>query len=646
MPEEPDKSKIENLRNILYSRKVKIKPNFVLDLNKHNPEVGDDWQKDTENSSKANTVEANDVASTNFSKKIFFLAFVFFIVSLCIAGYVYLKGGNIISASNIKIDVVGPTTAKAGEETVLDVSITNNNDTTLEIADLVLEYPPGTRSATDAVTLMTHDRVAFDNIAPHTTVRRTIKSILYGEEGSTAHIDMTLEYRVSTAMSVFTKDSSYEVQIGSSPLTLSVEGLKEVNANQEYSLNIKVVSNSEAVVKDVVLTADLPFGYDVSSYNPRPEPDTTSWNLGDIESKGERNIVIKGKMYGDHNEDRYFKINVGTKDPKISNQISGVISSITQQVTIREPFVGVALTFDRNNTDTTNYIAKSGSTINGVINLVNNLDVPIYDVVVEAKASGAILLDDSEKAPAGFYDSNTGVIRWNKLYDKDLSNILPGNNTDQVFSISTMKSAVSDTAKLNNPTFVVDITVRAKRRLESGVPEDIVSTIRKTIKVETDAYFTSQITHNTGPIENEGSLPPKVGKNTDYTVTWAVTNTFNPISGAKVTAVLPDYVSWKDVVVGQGEKVMFNPESREVAWDLGGVNAQSGGKPSLRRVSFQIGFIPSQSQVQSVPTLVNVANFSAHDTFTGTDISGQNQVLTTELPTDPLYVYSDSQVQP
>lgn len=646
MPDDSDKSKIDNLREILYSRKVKIKPNFVLDLNGHKNDVKDNWDEEKKDLPKTNNLGDSDAPQKSLSKIILGLASVFFIVSLGIALYVYLNGSNIISANNIKIDIVGPTTAKAGEETSLDVSITNNNDTTLQIADLVLDYPDGTRSAVDSVTPMTHDRVAFDDIAPHTTVRRTIKSILYGEEGSTAHVDMTLEYRVSTAMSVFTKDASYDVIIGSSPLTLTVDGLKEVNANQDYSLTLNVVSNSDQVVKGVILTADLPFGYQIISTTPAPVPKTTVWDLGDIEASGKRTIIIKGKIYGDHDEDRYFKINVGTKDGKNPTQVSGIISAVTQQVTIKKPFIGVALLFDRNDTSTTDYIAQSGSLVSSQLKLVNNLDVPIYDVVVESKVTGPIVYPNSFKTSNGFFDSNVQTTRWNKLYDKDLETILPGNDVGIAYTFNTLKSAISQTANINNPVITTDITVKAKRRLESGVPENIISTIHKDVKVETDARFSSQITHNTGPIENEGNIPPKVGQKTEYTVTWAVTNTFNDLNNAKVSAVLPDYVTWNNVTVGQGEKVTYNPDSRVVTWDLSYMKAQSGGKISLRQVSFQIGFIPSQSQVESAPMLVGVANFTANDTFTGTAISGQSPALTTELPTDPLYVYEDSQVKP
>jgi hypothetical protein len=642
--DDPDKSRIDNLKQILYSRKVKINPNFVLDLNGHKNEVNSKWDKVKSDDPKDDSIPAEHSHVSNMSKKVFWAALIFFTISAIIAGYIFIRGSNIISASNIKIDIVGPTSIKAGEETVLDISITNNNDTTLEIADLVLEYPKGTRSNEDQVTDMSHFRIAFGDIKPGETVRNTAKAIFFGEESKVVHIDMTLEYRVPTSMSVFTKDTSYEGIVGSSPLTLSIDGMKEVNANQDYIVTLNVNSNSNEIIKNIVVTGDLPFGFEPYSYNPSPLPKTSVWDLGDIEPNGKREIVIKGKMFGDKNEERYFKFNVGTKDDKDQTQISGVVASVTQSVVIREPFIGVNIGFAKTDSSNGDFVARSGSSINGFIDFRNNLNVPIYDAVIEAKIGGELVSLKDLKATEGFFDSNSGVVRWNKFYDKKLESILPKNKESVSFKFETFRSSSVIANKLNNTEIIIDVTVRGKRRLESGVPEEIVSTMYKKVRIESDTNLSSQITHTTGPIENEGELPPKVGKKTEYTVTWAVTNTFNNLSEGKVKTVLPDYVSWTGISAGAGEKLTYNESSREVIWDLGPISQQVDGKPNLRQVSFQISFTPSQSQVGMVPDLTDVANFTARDTFTNTNISKSSASLTTAMPTDPVYKYDDSQV--
>ena len=635
-----DKSKIDQLRDILYSRKVKIKPNFVLDLKTHSSDVGSVWEKEKEES----VPEDTEPVQSSLPKKIFWFTFVFFVLALGMAVYVYFNGGNVISSKNINIDIVGPTSVKAGEETTLDISVTNYNNVTLEVADLVLEYPKGTRSAADKVTPMVHDRVPFGNIGPNETVRKTIKSVLFGEEGKPAHIQMTLEYRIPSANSVFTKDASYDVMIGSIPLTLSVEALKEVNANQDYELRVNVVSNSSDAIHDVVVVGEFPVGFEPITFSPEPLPKTYTWDLGDIEATGKRVIIVKGKMYGDHNDERYFKFNVGTKDQNNVNEVNGIIATVMQPVSIKEPFLGLSLALGQAY-KTEGFVAKSGAVIPGLINMINNLDVPIYDANIELSINGNLVLPETIKPSEGFYDSNTKSVRWNKFYNKDLENLSPKQKLSVNFLFTTDQETSLEALKTTNPEIVIDVSIRGNRRLESGVPEEVVSTLHKKVKVNSDAHLKTILVHSVGPIENEGLLPPQVGKKTEYTVTWTVTNNFNELGNAKVTTVLPDYVNWTNVVAGQGEKVNYNADSRMVTWDLGSVKTSQNGKVNTRQVSFQVSLIPSISQAQTAPIMVNVANFSARDTFTNTDILDETDVLTTDITNDPSYVYGDGSVK-
>ena len=633
-----DKSRIERLREALYSRKVKMKSSFVLDLHGHKTSVGDKWKEQEESTSKSIALPAS------MSKKIFWAALGFFVVSIIIAAYVYISGSNLISAGKIRIEVIGPPSIVAGEVTTFDIAITNGNDTPLEIADLLLEYPKGTRSAEDNLTPLAHDRVAFGDIAPNTTVRRQAKSVLYGEEGKPVRIDMTLEYRVPNATSVFTKDTAFEGLVGSSPLALSIDALKEVNANQDYVLKVKVASNSNSIMKGVILEGSLPYGFEPISFSESPLKNTTKWILGDIEPKGERIITIKGKMQGTRDEKRFFTFNAGVASEKDKNTISAVITGLTHDVGIKKPFLGVALSFGAEGKE--DYTASGGGQVDALITWANNLDVPLYDMSITAKLSGDAVNPLTILVGKGFYDSNKGIISWSPQSDGNLAKIFPSATGYTELAFDTFSSLTSAGSKLTNPTVTLDVTVRAKRLLESGVPQEIISTAVKTIKVATDALFSSQITHTTGLIENTGGIPPKVGEETAYTVTWAVTNTFNALSGAVVSAALPDYVEWKNVFLPSSENISYNADSRTVSWKLGEVSAQRGGAATLRKASFQIGFKPSTSQIGKVPSLVGVANFVASDTFTGKDIFASDEGLTTTLRTDPAFKFGDDLVIP
>ena len=92
--------------------------------------------------------------------------------------------------------------------------------------------------------------------------------------------------------------------------------------------------------------------------------------------------------------------------------------------------------------------------------------------------------------------------------------------------------------------------------------------------------------------------------------------------------------------------VTYNSDSREITWNLGNVHAQSSGKPAVRQVAFQVGFVPSLSQVGKAPSLEDIATFTANDTFANISINGSDNGLTTEIRTDPSYQYGNEKVEP
>lgn len=635
---EGDQSKIQKLKEVLYSRKIKIKPSFTLDLNQHKSTSPDNWQKEdkvqVEKEEIKKIMEDVPASKSDFAKKAMIGALGFFAICLCIAAYIFFKGSNVISPNNIKIDVIGPTTISSGEETELMVSITNTNNTTLEIADLILEYPDGTRSAKDSVTLMQRDRVPFGDISPRETVRKSIKSIMYGEEGKFVDVKLSLEYRVPNSTSVFTKESEYKTLVGSSPLTLSIEALKEVNSNQNYALTLKVTSNSNDVIKDIVLTSDFPFGFAATDYSPIPIPNEHAWVLGDIEPKGERTITINGKIFGEKNQERFFRFDLGTKSEADNSKLGAVIASVSHSVLVKQPFLGVGIAFDRNS-ESEEYVAQAGSEITATIDWHNNVDVPIYDVSIEAKISGNAIYPKSIKTASGFYDSSTNTIRWNKFYDEKMELANPGTGGNVDFSLGMILGNLLGNAQ-TNPQFVVDVTVKAKRRLESGVPEEIVSTIRKTVKVVTnptivlDSSYTNNGTNN---IQNSGPVPPVVGKKTTYTLTLSASNTLNALADTSVVAVLPESVEWLGVTYPEAEQVTFNSNSRQIKWNIGDMPPATGGA-STRKLYLQVAVSPSISEIGQVIKLLDIAKLTARDTFTNIQIQSSSKEVTTVLTRD------------
>jgi hypothetical protein len=92
---------------------------------------------------------------------------------------------------------------------------------------------------------------------------------------------------------------------------------------------------------------------------------------------------------------------------------------------------------------------------------------------------------------------------------------------------------------------------------------------------------------------------------------------------------LPSYVTWANVI-SSGDTITYNANTREALWRIGNLDANASVD-----AAFQLSFLPSVSQVGTVPTLVGEQSLRATDRFTGTVVRTTAGALTTRLPEDP-----------
>jgi len=123
----------------------------------------------------------------SFSKKIIIIsASVLFLSGTIVSVYFLLGGPAIVSSKNIDIKFEGPSGVKGGEANIWRVLIANKNETNIELADLIIEYPensmPVPSSAGGVKNL--YERRPIGMIKAGETIEQTIKAYLFGEKDS------------------------------------------------------------------------------------------------------------------------------------------------------------------------------------------------------------------------------------------------------------------------------------------------------------------------------------------------------------------------------------------------------------------------------------------------------------------------------
>jgi hypothetical protein len=112
-----------------------------------------------------------------------------------------------------------------------------------------------------------------------------------------------------------------------------------------------------------------------------------------------------------------------------------------------------------------------------------------------------------------------------------------------------------------------------------------------------------------------------------------------------VRATLPSYIDWTGVKNPTSENITYNKDTHEVIWNAGSVASGTGLGSSSKEAAFQISFLPSTSQLGTVPELVGQAKITGIDKVTGTQVDYTIASMTTNFSSDPSYHDGDDRVQ-
>jgi len=620
------KSKIADLEKELYSKEFKPLTEENTLTHREIP-VAESWETQKSRVSSPEQ-DAQKERRHSMMKKITKFSIAFFFIAVGITSFVWWRGLNVISGSNVAIDVSAPIAVAGGEAFDTNLVITNNNKVAIDEATILVEYPNGFYSVVDKTEL---PRTTKDlgPILPGQVITEKISALLYGEQSTTKKAMVTLEYRLAGSNATLKKTATYEVKISSSPVNIVLDTRKEVSSGQEVEIALQVSSNTKDPTGALVVNATYPVGFTFKSANPAPDFNNNSWQIASLAPQESRTIKIQGVIEGQENEEKITRASVGAQNTKDQRVIGIAYNAISESTIIMKPFLGVDILV--NNERTPQYVTALGRTVQALVSWQNNNAMPLTDVVMEVKLSGDILNRYSVFASeGGFYRSLDSTIVWDKRGNAEFRVMEAGAKGSLGFSFSPRALDVSTATVVKNPQVNFVVTAHAKRDAGAGTSEDVTTFASRTVKFDTDLRLGARGLYFAGPFKNTGALPPKVEKETTYTISLSARNSSNSVSNTLIKTTLPIYVKWLGKIAPLGEGITYNDSTAEVVWNAGRIPA--GG---TREASFQISFTPSVSQLGQAPKLTGDILLFATDDFTKTELRDQKPPISTYLSLDP-----------
>ncbi len=624
-----EKEKVERLRRAMYSRSLsgllKERPRRVLGQAGDN--VGDDFLKQVDQRQDVEQGQATGplIASeaVGFARTALWwlmgAALLFFVGAMSFFGYYFLLGEGKFGASsgNIEILVTGPQQVEGGAPTQLQVAVTNKNKVPLEVAELIITYPSGTRSSTDFVTDLPTQKISLGAIGAGETRRGTVSAIFAGNERESIDVSVELQYQIQGSNAVFVSSGTYGTTLSSSPLSLAIEGNKEAISGQPIEMKIEISSNSSSKVGDVLFEVQYPFGFKFTSASPAPNRDGL-WEIGDLDPGQKVPVTIRGILTGEQGDDRIFRVSVGTRRSVKSTSIETVLAKNVFPIAISKPFLGLTVSVAGGESTSVapdtgsfqsmtggvgaNLVVAPGDDVHVSILWQNNLPTAINDVVIAARLSGLSIDGSTVRTKDGFYRSSDNIVLWDKsTSDGVLAKLTPGARGAVGFTFKVPGS--SELAGVVNPKLDISINAAGKRISETGVPESLQSSVTKRVAIASDVGLVAQGLYYANPFGSVGPMPAKAGKETTYALFFAVTNSTNEIKEARMTARLPLYARW--IYRPTSENIRFNQTDGTITWDIGTIAPGVGlNGTAPRQAIIAIGFTPSVSQIGQEPPLL------------------------------------------
>ncbi len=638
----PQEDGVEGLKKKLYSRAEGGPIQDVrAPLSPNSPETPKAWA-DSKPSLPDKAAPLSPVplrGRMSFATKFFIGSVAFFVLAAGAAAYFFFGGANFISPNNIDIQIVAPSLVDGGSAATIQFIITNRNAATLQLADLLIDYPDGTRDPKNPTQTLAHERQSIGTIAPGQQLKRTSSAILYGQEGTSEMVRATLEYSILGSNAIFTKQGDVTITLGSSPVSVVINAPQEAAAGEPFDITVVVRSNAQTPVDNVVVQAQYPFGFAVIKATPNADAGGSYWRLGTMAPGATQTIVVHGSIDGQDGDQRVVRFLAGSDADQTDTSIKSPFLSIPAALTIRRPFITGSIAVNGQTGKTVS--ATAGVPVQAEISWQNNLATAVSNVELTLTLSGPVLDKTSVQAGTGFYQSSNNSIVWTAQQDPSLAQVPPGGTGKLDFSFSTLPPGTNGSL-YGNPTVDLSLTVQGTRPGETGVPESVSAVSTTQVSLASAASLTATAVHFVGAYQNSGPMPPRANQKTTYTIQWSVSNSSNVVANTSVTTVLPPYM---DFVTG-GSGVTYDTASRTVRWDIGDLKAGVGYTIPALAASFEVALNASLSQVNQSPALTGAAQLNGTDRFAQVQVGATALAPTTKLTSDPQYQSGMDIVQP
>jgi hypothetical protein len=520
------------------------------------------------------------------------------------------------SQDQVRISISGPEKVKGGDPVSFEINYQNLNRASLKNAVVYINYSENFKPSGNLQFESEGPSVSKFNIgdiAAKSDGKVSLQGKFFGPQDALVYMEVKLEYKPSTFNSIFSAKAGSSVFISSSPIQFEVSGSQNAATGNAVSYIVTYRNTGQEAFNDLKIKADFPAGFSFSNSDPLPAQGNNIWYVGALEAGQTGQVKVNGIMSGVRDEEKTLKFYIG--EVGADNQFISFGGTESRTKIIGSPLVLVETINDKKE----NIFVSAGDPLLFKISYKNEGLIGLRDVVLTVEASSPILdyaRIDTRNLKVQI-DSEKKILTWRSSEVPDFKTLAPNAQGEIIFSIpvkdvipvsgpNDKKFSFSAIARMDSPDIP---TVEGSNKVVASNAVDVK--LNSKLVVGSEGFF------NDADIANTGSLPPKVGQKTTFTLHMKASNVSNDVTDAKMVMTLASGAKWENNFLPQDANVSFSDRSNELVWNIGNLPAGTGIITKPKEVIFQIGITPSLNQVGSFATLLSKTIFSAKDTFTG-----------------------------
>ncbi len=511
---------------------------------------------------------------------------ILFLASFC--GFLfYNKKENVVLTESLEMKIKVVDEIISGDQVEYIINYENLEEIKLNKIKLNIQWPSGFYF--DEANIENNNSSfttwLLPDLLPNEKKEIIIKGQLVGKKDDILQTIFNLSYQPDNFNSDFNFKKIVEIKIVDSNIELEINSVNKTLVSEEQDFFIKVKNLTNEYIKELYL--DVLYPDDLEILNLDPQKEDKYWVLN-LEPESEYILNIKGIFNKDSNNKQIIVGEVGN----IINEKFRPLGREEKSINVIKPEFKINLTI---NGQEGNQNVDWGDILHYQLEVINNSDTNITDAQVNILLDGDSLDKDSIDS-IGKY--NNSIISWAKEELDDLEDWNDGEVKVFTLEVKVIDSLIAERLIEN----IVSINILGLKDWEQiNIP--ILLNVGESISFNNGIYWDLG-----NKRVGSGSLPPKVGTETNYLVVWSLPESTGNFDSISINTILPPNVYYIEESDVQDGNLIFNEETKELNWNID--NFSEVILPTVS--SFFIKLEPIEEYKGESMTLLNTTKVTAY----------------------------------